>query len=389
MNLPPFLLDRWIEQKHSANPRIEYDLASSTGPVWTLRELLALSNTNELDALLDTRLLYTAAVGTEELRGAIAALEGAEESEVQVVTGASEALLILFFLAAEPGANVVLPNPGFPANTALAESLGIKVRYYTLRPENQFRVDLDEVRKLVDRQTRLVLVNSPHNPTGAILSHDEMQILHDFCAERRVQFVSDEVYHPIYHSAEMPSAAHLCHATVISDFSKALCLSGLRIGWIIDHDPVRRESYFNARNYFTITSNALGERLAALALKHSEKIYAHARRVAQENLALLDHVLEEHDDLLRWVRPRGGMTAFPWLAHGGDTGDFCRRLAKRGVLIVPGDCFGQPSHFRLGFAASGGQFPLAMERFTEFLRAESRNFAPAQVGSARGLPISQ
>ena len=118
---------------------------------------------------------------------------------MQVVTGAAEALLILLFLAAEPGANVVLPNPGFPANAALAESLGIAIRYYTLRAENQFRVELDEIRQLVDRDTRLLLVNSPHNPTGAVLSDEEMQSLHDFCAERGIQFVSDQVYHPIYH----------------------------------------------------------------------------------------------------------------------------------------------------------------------------------------------
>src|SRR5436853_4873632 len=87
--------------------------------------------------------------------------------------GASEALLVLFFLAAKPGANVVLPNPGFPANTALAMSLGIEVRHYVLRAGNQFRVDLDEIARLVDRQTRIVLVNSPHNPSGAVLSDEE------------------------------------------------------------------------------------------------------------------------------------------------------------------------------------------------------------------------
>src|SRR5436853_6172614 len=91
--------------------------------------------------------------------------------------GASEALLILFFRAAEPGANVVLPNPGFPANTALAKSLGLAIRYYSLRAENRFRVDLDEVRKLVDADTRMLLVNSPHNPTGSVLSDEDMQSL--------------------------------------------------------------------------------------------------------------------------------------------------------------------------------------------------------------------
>jgi aspartate/methionine/tyrosine aminotransferase len=367
VNLPPFLLDRWIEQKHTADPPIEYDLASSTGPVWKLRELLALSPDNQLDSLLDTSVSYTNAAGTPALRTAIASLEGVEPDEVQVVTGAAEALLILFFLAAEPGANVVLPNPGFPANTALAESLGIAIRYYTLRAENQFRIDLDEIRRLVDRDTRMLLVNSPHNPTGAVLTDGEMESLHNLCAERRILFVSDQVYHPIYHGAGMCTAARLPHATVISDFSKALCLSGLRIGWMIDHDPQRRDRYHNARNHFTITANVFGERLAVLALEHSQAIYARALEVSQKNLALLDGVFAQHAGLLHWARPRGGMTAFPWLADGADTRDFCRRLAKRGVLMVPGDCFGQPSHFRLGFAASGARFPQAIERFADFL----------------------
>lgn len=372
MNLPPFLLDRWIAQKHSANSPIEFDLASSTGPHWTLRELLAMSGENELEGLLETRVLYTSASGSTELRAAIAGLEGVDADHVQITTGASEALLILFYLAAEPGANVVLPNPGFPANAALAESLGIAIRYYTLRAENQFRVDLDEIRKLIDRDTRLLLVNSPHNPTGAVLNDDEIQSLHDFCAERRVQFVADQVYHPVYHGPAMQSAARFPHATVISDFSKALCLSGLRIGWIVDHDPFRRERYFNARNYFTVTGNVFGERLATLALKNSEQIYARARRVSRQNLALMDQIFAQHEDLLHWIRPQGGMTAFPWLTEGSDTREFCRRLAHRGVLIAPGDCFGRPSHFRLGFAASGERFPLAMERFAEFLHAEAR-----------------
>jgi aspartate/methionine/tyrosine aminotransferase len=379
MQLPPFLLDRWIELKNSADPPIEYDLASSTGPVWTLRELLALSHGQELEALLDTRVSYTSAAGTPALRSAIAALEGVEAEEVQVVTGAAEALLILFFLAAEPGANVVLPTPGFPANSAVAESLGIAVRYYTLRAENQFRVELDKIRGLVDRNTRLLLVNSPHNPTGAVISDGEMQELHDFCEERGIQFVSDQVYHPIYDDGEMRSAARLPHATVISDFSKALCLSGLRIGWMIDHDPVRRERYHDARNYFTITGNVLGEKLAVLALEHSREIYARARQIAAQNLALLDPLFAQHKGFLQWLRPSGGMTAFPWLANGNDTRQFCLRLAKRGVLMVPGDCFGQPSHFRLGFAASGDRFPLAIERFGEFLEAESRQHSLASA----------
>jgi aspartate/methionine/tyrosine aminotransferase len=372
MRLPPFLLDKWIEQKHTASPPIDFDPASSTGPVWTLRELLALTSdtaaANEaIQQLLDTRLTYTNTAGTPALRSAIAAMQQIDPDDVQVVTGAAEALLILFFLAAEPDANVVLPSPGFPANTALAESFGIEPRYYSIRAENCFQIDLDEVRGLVDGNTRILLVNSPHNPTGAVLSGDEMTTLHDFCADRGIQLVSDEVYHPIYHGPPAPSASRLPHATVIGDFSKALCLSGLRTGWIVDRDPVRRERYHNARNYFTITSPVLSERLAVLALEHRDAVYARAQRAASENLALLDPLFAAHAEKLRWIRPRGGMTAWPWLADRSDAREFCRKLARHGVLIVPGDCFGHPSHFRLGFAASGDRFPQAIERFNRFL----------------------
>jgi aspartate/methionine/tyrosine aminotransferase len=374
MKLPPFLLDQWLAQKFSADPPIEFDLGSSTGPIWTLRELLALGG--DMGELLETSLFYTPPAGSAELREELAAMEGVGPESVLAMTGAAEALLILLHLAAEPGANVVLPNPGFPTNEAVAQSLGLETRYYTLRAIHKFQIDPDEIRRLVDRRTKLVLVNSPHNPTGAVLGEAEMETLHNFCAERGVQFVSDQVYHPIYHGPAMRSAARFPHATVLGDFSKALCLSGLRIGWMIEPDARRREDYLNARSYFTVSSTTLGERLATLALQHRDAIYDRTRRVAAANLPLLDRLFAEHPDWLGWVRPAGGMTAFPWLANGGDAREFCRSLAQYGILLAPGDCFGMPSHFRLGFAASGERFAQGIERFAAVL--QKARLRPAQ-----------
>ena len=107
----------------------------------------------------------------------------------------------------------------------------------------------------------------------------------------RRDFVSDEVYHPIYHGPAMRSAARLPHATVLGDFSKALCLSGLRTGWMVERDRARRELFTNARSYFTVSNTALGERLPALAIRQRDAIYDRARRVAGDNLALLDGMM--------------------------------------------------------------------------------------------------
>jgi len=363
MKLTPFLLDQWLEQKFSAD--IEFDLGSSTGPIWTLRELLALGG--DMESLLDTNLFYTPPAGSGELREELARMENVHPEHVLVTTGAAEALLILFHAAAEPGANVVLPHPGFPSNEAIADSFGLEIRRYRLRPENGFQIDCTEIQRLVDGNTRFVLVNSPHNPTGAVVSESAMDALHDFCVEREVQLVCDQVYHPIYHGTPVRSAARLPGVTVISDFSKALCLGGLRIGWMIERDARRREAYLNARSYFTVSSTVIAEKLAALAARRREIIYDRARSIAQANLQLVDRLFSEHADVFQWVRPAGGMTAFPWLTNGMDARGFCRIVAQRGVLLVPGDCFGCPAHFRLGFAASGERFPRAIERFAAVL----------------------
>ncbi|MFY9531483.1 MAG: aminotransferase class I/II-fold pyridoxal phosphate-dependent enzyme [Candidatus Acidiferrales bacterium] len=382
MRFATFLLDDWLNYYKHADPPVEFDLASSTGPIWTLRELLELDPSYSLEALLDTRLVYMRVGGTKALCESIAEMEGVRPEDVQVTTGAAEALLLLFILAAEPGANVLVPSLGFPSFYEIPRGLGLEIRYYHQRRENQFRVDLDEIKKLADARTRILLVNTPHNPTGATLSEAELAALHDFSVERGIQFVCDQVYHPVYHGRRTASAARLPHAVVISDFSKALCLPGLRLGWIVDRDPRRLEQYCTAHSYFTVSGTALGEPLATLALRNREKIFARAQKVTTANLSLLDAFFSEHSGVIRWMRPQGGMTAFPWLNSGEDSRAFCTEAAQQGVLLAPGDCFSMPAHFRIGFAASGEQFPRALERLSDFIRRRlARPPQPALQGA--------
>jgi len=300
---------------------------------------------------------------------------------VQVVTGASEALLVLMWLAAEPGANVVLPRPGFTTFSALPESLGLETRFYEIRKENNFTIDVEEIMNLADGRTNLILVNSPHNPTGATVSDAEMERLHEFTSTRGIQLVSDEVYHPIYHGRETKSASRLPQATVIHDFSKAFALAGVRTGWMIEHDPKRRERYWNARAYFSISNNSAGEMLAEIAMRKRDVVLRKTQEAATLNLEYLDRFIARHDETLGWIRPQGGMTAFPWLVSGENARPFCQAAAEQGILLAPGDCFDSPSHFRLGFAASGHEFPLALDRLgkvVESWAAKSRTVASSR-----------
>ena len=287
---------------------------------------------------------------------------------VQVVTGASEALLILFWLAAEPEANVVLPQPGYPPFSALPESLGIEIRRYAVRKENNFRIDLEEIKRLADRNTKLILVNSPHNPTGATISDSELDNLHEFTTSRGIQLVSDEVYHPIYHGEATRSASRLPHATVIHDFSKAFPLAGVRTGWMIEHDAKRRARYWNARTTFSISNNTAGEKLAEIAMRERKIVLGKTQETASRNLRRLSAFIADHRETIGWIPPRGGMTAFPWLVTGENSRSFCQAAAEQGILLAPGDCWDAPSHFRLGFAATSDRFPEALDRLGEFVK---------------------
>jgi aspartate/methionine/tyrosine aminotransferase len=367
MKLSPFLLDEWLNKHQFSDPPVRYDLAASTGPAWTLKELTALFDDAEREQLSEIGLLYTPNEGTRELRSALAAMQGVDLEQIQITTGAAEALLVLFFLAAEPRANVILPLPGFPPFIELPRSFGIETRLYHVRRENGFQIDPDEIKRLADANTKLILVNSPHNPTGSVVNPEELRLLHDFALERGIQFVVDEVYHPIYRGMTPASAAELPNATVLGDFSKAFCLSGLRIGWIVERDRQRIEQYCRARSYFTVSSTPVAEALGSSAIRHRERIFQRANQVVNANLDLLDRFFEQNQDVLGWIRPAGGMTGFPWLLDGANSRGFCVSLAERGVLLAPGDCFGVQDHFRVGFGTTAEGFQNALDTLGQFI----------------------
>jgi aspartate/methionine/tyrosine aminotransferase len=370
MKLPPFLLDHWLAAHEFASPPIRFNLASSTGPAWTLGEVLALGGGSQREALDDIRLSYAPPEGSKLLRERIGEFYGVDPDWVVVTTGAAEALSAVFCLAAEQDASIALPFPVFPAMPVMAKAWALRVRTYTLDRESGFAQTADEILGAIDENTRLVLVNTPHNPTGSVMTEGEITRLAASLGERRIPLLVDEVYHPLYFGSERPSAANVPNTIVISDFSKAFSLSGLRLGWIIDRNPKRREQLIDLRSYFTISSSPLTEAVAAHALAHSEAVLSRLRDVAETNLALLRRFMDRHRDAIGWLPPKGGTVAFPWLLDGRDSRPICQALAREGVLTAPGDCFAAPEHFRVGIGAQ-------VSGFQDALDIASRVFAAA------------
>lgn len=357
MKLVPFLLEEWLAKYRDSVP---HHLGMSTGPKWTLAELRGLMSDAERDAFDHAALTYTPSNGREPLRAALASIYGAKAEELVVFNGGAEALLALNFVAGEPGANVVVPTPAFAPFMEVPRSLGVEVRRYELRLENGFALDVDEIVRLVDARTKLIMVNTPHNPSGAVASEEAIRALDEFAQRRGIPFVVDEVYHPIYHGAAARSAAEYSRATVLGDFSKAFSLPGLRIGWILERDARRRTELENAHAYFTVCASMPSELLAEVAARNRETIWNRARTVTAQNLTPLTEWCAENEEWVEWVCPRGSMTAFPRLRGVADARPFCVAAAESGVLLALGEAFDAPAHFRIGFG-------LAMPGYREAL----------------------
>jgi aspartate/methionine/tyrosine aminotransferase len=398
MRLQPYALDRWLHRHRN----LPLNLASSTGPSWTVEELLALSP--HRGGLGRIKLGYGDTDGSPSLRRAIAGLYGAvDPDQVQVTFGAQEALLIAFALAAEPGANIVLPDPCFPGISELARAFGLEPRRYRLLPSRRFELAAEDVEALLDRHTRLVVINSPHNPTGAVVEPDVLLRLADAARVVGARLLCDEVYHPLRSDREAsgdfePSASALGispvvaveplsaadlvpEALVLGDLSKALSLPGLRLGWLIDRDPRSRLRAFDAHAYFCIAQSPLSEHLAEIALEQRHVILARCRAAIAANRAALSDFAARHDHAVACILPRGGTTAFPWLTGVADARPFCEAMVERGVLLAPGDCFGSPAHFRVGLGGDPETFARGLEGLAEEL-AQTRR-AGQGAGSSR------
>ena len=357
MKLVPFVLEEWLAKYRDSVP---HHLGMSTGPKWTLAELRGLMTDDERAAFDGAALTYCPTKGGEPLRAALASMYGADPDEMLIFNGGAEALLALFYVRGEPGANVIVPTPSFAPFIEIPLSLGVEARRYTLRFENGFAVDPDEVMRLVDARTKLILLNTPHNPSGALASEEAVRALDAFAQKRGIPLVVDEVYHPIYHGVRARSVGEYSRASVLGDFSKAFSLPGLRIGFMLERDAKLRLELENAHGYFTTSTSMLGELLAETATRHRETIFDRARAVTAPNLALLDEWAAAHEEQIEWLRPSGSMTAFPRLRGVADARPFCVAAAERGVLVAVGAAFGAPAHFRIGFG-------LAMPRYAEAL----------------------
>jgi aspartate/methionine/tyrosine aminotransferase len=366
MNLPPFKLERYFA-KYEFNT--EYLLCSSDCEAMSVSDLLALEP-GASEEFQNVWLGYTESQGSPALRAEICKLyQTIQPDDILVHTGAEEAIFVFMITALQPGDHIIVHAPGYQSLAEVARAAGCDVSLWLAREENNWALDLDELHHLMRTNTKAIIINTPHNPTGYLMPREDYDAIHKFAQENDVLVFSDEVYR----ESEYDSAARLpagCdygeNAISLGVTSKTYGLAGLRIGWIATKNRKLHEKMASLKDYTTICNAAPSEFLAEVAMRNRRKLSERNLGIIRNNLSVMDDFFNRHGSLFTWVRPRAGSMAFPRYL-GGNVEEFCDELVKRvGVLLLPGPVYDDlENHFRLGLGRKN--LPQAVEKLETFL----------------------
>ena len=375
MRIAEFGLERFFARWEFA---VQHLLCASDVEGFPMADLLALADDETRAMWSDLRLGYTESTGHPLLRREIAGLyDHITPDEVLVFAGAEEAIFCLLNVAVGPGDHVIVTWPGYQSLHEVARFAGAEVTLHELHEADGWALDVDRLLAAVRPQTRLVVVNAPHNPTGMLPTHDEWRALTATCADAGAYLLADEVYRFLEFDPEdrlQAGADALELGVSLGVMSKSFAMAGLRIGWLATRDRALLDRAAAFKDYTTICSSAPSEVLALIALRARATVLDRSRRIVAANLPRLDAFFTARPGAFRWVRPRGGSVAFPRLTLSDTTADdFAAALVEaEGVLLLPGSRFGhRGDHLRVGFGRE--DLPVALERLARFVDAWPRH----------------
>src|SRR6266480_825474 len=314
MRIADFVLERYFARWEFA---VEYLLCASDVEGYAMAELLALADPQARGLWDELRLGYTESTGHPLLRAEIASLyEGIEADDVLVFAGAEEAIFCLSNVLLGAGDHAVVTWPGYQSLYEVGRAAGADITLHELREADGWDLDPERLIAALRPETRLVVVNAPHNPTGMLPTHEQWTRLNGELSRRGIHLLADEVYRylEVDEADRLVAGADAFERGVsLGVMSKSFAMAGLRIGWLATRDRELLARCAAFKDYTTICSSAPSEILALIGLRARKVVLARSRRIVEANLALVDRLLADHSDRLAWVRPRGGSIGFPRL----------------------------------------------------------------------------
>lgn len=379
MKIEPFELERWMTRWEL---EVDFDIAESGILPLSLQEVLELmpdTSAEELERYIhQTPLGYSEARGSARLRSALASTYArAQSDDILVTTGAIEANSLLFCTLVSPGDHVVAVTPAYQQLASVPRAIGADVSLWDVRSPEGFRYDLDVLEDLLRPDTRLIVINSPHNPTGAMLDEADLNRIVELADRSGAWILSDEAYRWLEHPGGRPLPPPLHDLTdraiSVGTMSKSFGLPGLRVGWFAANADIAGKAW-GLRDYVSLSPARISDAIASAVLEHRERFLPRNGGIISENLAFAREWFESHPEIASWTEPRAGLLAM--MRYRADIGsmELADNLAQDvRVMLAPGSSFGLEGYLRIGI----GQRP---DIFAEGLRRTARYLA--------GLPVA-
>jgi len=349
---------------------VEYNLSESGVHPLSLNELLT---PDELARARRIEIGYTQTNGTPELRERIARLyPGIGLGQILATAGSSEANFLLIWSLIESGDEVLFELPNYMQMWGLLRGFGAKVKPFALHEETGWQPDPDELRKLVTRKTKIIVLTNPNNPTGSVLTAESMKTVIDVAAKVGAWILCDEVYQGAELNGVLTPSfwGKYDKVLVVNGLSKAYGLPGLRIGWVVGPEEIIEKTW-PYHDYTTISPSALSDKLAAIALdpKNKDRILARTRGILNKNLPILEAWLKKQGGIFTFRPPKAGAILF---AHYNlainSTGLVERLIREKSVLLVPGDHFEVDHYLRFGYGPQETYLVAGLSRVEEALK---------------------
>jgi aspartate/methionine/tyrosine aminotransferase len=355
-------MDRWQSTYES---RVQYNLTESGVDPLTLAELLDMSGTS----LDDTQLGYGQSNGSDALRSRIAALyAGAGDDGVVVCNGSAEANFIAMWALVRAGDEIAVIVPTYMQTYGLAQNAGARVVEIPLREELGWQPDPDDIARIVNDRTRVIVVTNPNNPTGALLSTEARAAIVQAAQRSGAWILADEVYTGAELSGVETPSFFGTHERVVAtgSLSKAYGLPGLRIGWCMS-DPDTAETLWARSDYTTISAGELTDRLATIALDPPirRQLLHRTRGIIRTGLTTITAWLESTGGF-HWQDPEAGAILFARYDADIPSAELAERLrVEQSVLIVPGSQFGVDRYIRFGLGMPTAFFQDGLDRIAD------------------------
>ena len=375
MQIKPFGVEIWMNEFEND---CTFNLAETCVASLTVQQLLELSgkNSDVLQDLLPMKLTYGAIEGSDRLRDAICTLYDQQSRDNIIVThGAIGANALVHETLVEPDDHVISVRPTYQQHYSIPESYGASVDILQLRPENGFLPDLEEFARLIRPETKLIAINNPNNPTGALMEAGYLQDFIAIARQSNAWILCDEVYRGTAQEGDgfSPAIADLYERGIsVAGMSKTFSLAGLRLGWIAAA-PELLEAVSIHRDYTTISVGMLDDYFAALALENKDRILERTRRITRGNLTILDNWVR-NEPHISYLKPQAGTTALLKYNFDMPSRDFCVQLLRdTGVMFTPGSVMHMEGWLRIGYANDPAILSEGLEKVSGFLARLARD----------------